>query len=294
MTRSIDTGLLDLLLAGELQTAEILWLRARDGTIATFTTDNAPSTRDLGLGEATFSEGMTLGALTLASGFEASSGEVTGGLGGQMTRIAVDGGKWDNAQARLALIIPGEPGFIPLLGGRVAEPRTEGIGWTLEIRNAARIFNDVQGRVLTPYCSATFGISSTGCPVVRTPTPCTVVEVIDDFRFRVDIGGDWVDDWFNLGAAAFLSGGLAGSADALVFDYDGATGAVELFESLAAAPQVGDTLNLYRGCSKLLKSDNPVLPTCLTYGAVADFRGWPEVPGSRFYHKVSAPGASYA
>ena len=76
-----------------------------------------------------------------------------------------------------------------------------------------------------------------------------------------------------------------------------ATSGAKLLEDIslqAMRSHVGDTLNLYRGCSKLLKSDNPVLPTCLSYGAVADFRGEPEVPGNRTFQRVSAPGASYA
>jgi hypothetical protein len=65
-----------------------------------------------------------------------------------------------------------------------------------------------------------------------------------------------------------------------VFNYTGATGAVELLAPLAALPVIGDTLNLYRGCSKLRKSAMPRLPTCLGYSNVARFRGWPDVPGS--------------
>ena len=61
----------------------------------------------------------------------------------------------------------------------------------------------------------------------------------------------------------------------------------------SVAPEVGDTLILYRGCSRLLKSDDPTVPTCLTYGAVEDFRGEPEVPGNRTFQRVTPPGSTY-
>ena len=298
MTRTISAPLLAALTASPRRGAECVVLQARDGTVAGFTTWSSAIEIDLsadgGPGPVSCAPRMTLSATTLAAGFDASSFEMTVAAIGDFSQAKVRGGKWRRAKAWQVRVSPGVAGHAPIMRGTVAEDRAEGRKAVLEVRNAAGAFNQSQGSVITPWCRADFGNLATGCPVIREPVPCTVTAVESAFVFAVDLGGTFADNWFFLGSTAFLTGELAGTAEIKVFAYDGTTGGLELFEPLAAAPHVGDTLNLYRGCSKLLKSDNPVLPTCLSYGAVADFRGEPEVPGNRTFMRVSAPGAAYA
>jgi uncharacterized phage protein (TIGR02218 family) len=285
-------------LAGNAHTlATMLRLDLVNGETLAFTNHDAELAYDFGGDEAVYQPwtGINPSDVVLAVGFEASNFEVTGPIGDVITRTAVLGGKYRKALARLFIVNHADltQGAIKIMQGRVAVSRVEGPRFVFEVRNALDLLNQSQGRALSPYCSAIFGDSSTGCPVVRTAYPCTVTSVTDAFRFTVDLDGDHADDFFNFGSTDFLTGDLVGTEEAKVFDYNGTTGAVELYEPLIAAPEVGDTLNLYRGCSKLLKSDDADLPTCFTYGAVEDFRGWPEVPSSRFYMKVNAPGTSY-
>ena len=283
--------------------AECVVLQARDGTVAGFTTWSGRLSIDLsadgGPGPVSCKPRMTLSATTLAAGFEAGTFELSGavdqaGTSGAFTRTRVRGGKWRGAKAWQVRVSPGIAGYAPIMRGKVAECRVEGRTFTLEVRGAGRAWNQSQGSVLGPWCRADFGNSATGCPVVREPVPCAVTAVESSSVFAVDLAGDHPDNWFFLGSAAFLTGELAGTAEVKVFAFDGTSGGVELFEPLIEAPAIGDTLNLYRGCSKLLKHTDPIIPTCLSYDAVADFRGEPEVPGSRYYHRMSAPGASYA
>lgn len=292
--RTIPAPLAAALTARVRRGAECLLLRARDGSVAGLTTWDQPLTRDLGtgLGDTVFSVGMTLSAVTLSAGFDTSNFEVEGAARGDFAATKVRGGKWRKADAWLVRVSPGVAGFSPIMRGTVEASRVEGSRFVFEVRNAMEAFQQTWGRVLSGICSAEFGDAQ--CGVARTPVAATVSAAGDGFRFTVDIGGDHPDDWFNLGTASFLTGDLAGTAEARIFDYDGASGAIELYEPLIAAPQVGDTLTLYRGCSRLLKSDDASLPTCLSYANVLNFRGFPEVPGSRQYHRVSAPGVSYA
>lgn len=291
--RTIGSTLLTALTASPRKGAECVVLEAADGTRAAFTTWSRSISLDLGLGEGAeaCTPGINLSAVTLAAGFESSSFEMDGPLTGEFSRAKVLGGRWRSARVWLARVSPGVAGYAPMLAGKVAESRIEGRRFVFEVRNVADAFNQTWGRALAPLCTAVFGDAQ--CTVARTPIAAEVTAVTDAFRFTVDLGGSYADDYFNLGAASFQTGELAGTADATVFGYDGATGAVELLEPLAATPEVGDTLTLYRGCSKLLKSDDASLPTCLSYENVINFRGWPEVPSSRFYFQVSAPGTSY-
>jgi len=275
--------------------ATMLRLDLVNGEILAFTDHSDELAYDLGDGEATYEPwtGINPSDVVLTTGFEASNFEVTGPIGDVITRTAVQGGKYRKAQARLFIVNHDDltQGAAKIMQGRVAVSRVEGSRFVFEVRNALDLLNQSQGRALSPLCSAVFGDAQ--CTVVRTAYPCEVTAVTDAFRFTVDLGGSHADDFFNFGSTDWLTGDLVGIEEAKVFDYNGTTGAIELYEPLFAAPEVGDTLNLYRGCSKLLKSDDASLPTCLSYSNVVNFRGWPEAPGSRSYMKVNAPGTSY-
>lgn len=294
--RDISAALADHL-AGDAHTlATMLRLDLVNGDVLAFTDHSEAVVYDLGDGGVEFQPwtGIDPSDVVLTVGFEASNFEVTGPIGDIVTRTAVLGGRFRKARARLFIVNWADltMGAVKIMQGRVAVSRVDGSRFTLEVRNALDLLNQSQGRVLSPLCSAVFGDAK--CQVVRTPYPCTITAVQDSFRFTVDLGGDHADDFFNFGSVSFLTGDLAGTEEGKVFDYNGTTGAIELYEPLIEAPQIGDTLNLYRGCSKLLKSEDANQPTCLTYDNVVNFRGWPEVPSSRFYMKVSAPGTSYA
>lgn len=296
--RTIPGPLLAALTASPRRSAECVVLQARDGSLAGFTTWSGALEIDLsadgGPGPVSCTPRMTLSATTLAVGFEASTFELTGACRGEFSGAKVRGGKWRGAKAWQVRVSPGVDGYAPIMRGKIGEGRVEGRSFTLEVRNAGRAWNQSQGSVLGPWCRADFGNAETGCPVVREAVPCTVTAVESSFVFAVDLGGEYADNWFFLGSAAFLTGDLAGTAEIKVFAYDGDTGGVQLFEPLVEVPQLGDTLNLFRGCSKLIKHDNPIIPTCSGYGAGESFVGEPEVPGSRYYHRMSAPGAAYA
>lgn len=274
----------------------MLRLDLQDGTVLAFTDHDASLSFNLGDGAATYQPwtGIDPSAVALSVGLEASNFEVSGPIGDLVTKTMVLGGRFRKAVARLFLVNWNAlaDGAVPIMKGAIEEGRVEGSRFVLEVRGLAAPFNETFGRVLTPLCTAMFGDAQ--CGVERTPVAATVTAVTDDFRFTVNLGGTYADDYFNLGGVLFLTGGLADTAEATIISYTGASGAIELLEPLVDTPEIGDTLNLFRGCSKLRLSDDASLPTCLTYDNVVNFRGWPEVPGSRFYHKVSAPGATYA
>lgn len=283
-------------IAGDAQTITImLRLDLINGDVFAFTDHDQELVYDLGDGDTTYQPwtGINPSDVVLVTGFDISNFEVTGPLGDLVTRTAVLGGKFRKARARLFFVNWDDltQGAGKLMQGRVAVSRVEGSRFVFEVRNALDLLDLSKGRAMSPYCSTIFGDAQ--CTVVRDVYPCEVTAVTDAFRFTVDLGGVHPDDFFTWGAAAFLTGELTGTEEAKVFDYDGTTGAIELYEPLVAAPEVGDTLNLYRGCSKLLKSDDATIPTCASYSNVVNFRGWPECPSSRFYLKVNAPGTTY-
>lgn len=272
----------------------MLRLQLRDGTVIALTDHDRNLEHDLGDGAMTYlaSPGVNISDVTLAAGFESSNFEASGPFGDLFTRTQVLGGRFRGATAHLFMVDWNSPNVrAPIMRGKVGQGRAEGARWVLEVRNAADFLNQTQGGVLSPYCRTWFG--SDKCGVTRTAYTTEVTAVASAAEFSVDLAGAHSDDFFNYGNAAFTSGALSGTEEARILDYVDATGTVHLFEPLFQVPEVGDAVTLYRGCSKILKSADASVPTCLSWENVANFRGHPEVPGSRFYHKVSAPGTTY-
>ncbi|MBS7669327.1 DUF2163 domain-containing protein [Croceicoccus gelatinilyticus] len=290
MTRTVPALLSDVIAQSPRKGAECVVLQPRNGDRVALTTWNRTLTIDLGTGEDpdVASPGMVASAVTMALGMESSNFELSGPVGGEFTAERVRGHYWQNAKVWLAWTSPGVAEtlpVVPILCGRVADCRIEGGKWILQVRDHADALNQVIGRVQSPYCTYDFGDGK--CTATRTPYPCTVTAVTSTFEFTVDEDGE-ADNFFDGGDVTFLTGALAG-IEAEVFRYEG--GALELFAALPAAPEVGDTLNLFRGCSKLRKSDDETLPTCLTYDNVINFGGHPEVPGTEKYMKIATPGS---
>lgn len=295
MSRTLTAGMQAHLAQRGHTIARMLRLDLPDTDTFAFTDHDKPISFDLGDGSVEYQPwtGIDLSAATLVTGLEASNFEVTGPLTDLVTRTAVLGGRFHGAAARLFAVNWADltDGSIAFMKGKVAEARVDGSRFVLEVRGLTAPFNETWGRVLTPLCTHAFGDEK--CGVARTPIAATVSAVANDYQFTLNIGGTYADDYFNSGTVEFLTGNLANTAEATVVDYTGSSGAVQLLEPLVDSPEIGDTVNIYRGCSKLLKSENATLPTCLDYDNVINFGGFPEVPGTRNYIKVSAPGATY-
>lgn len=271
-------------------------VEAKDGLRQGFTTWSKPITLDLGLGDGdeAYDRGLNLSAVTKAIGFVTSNFEFEGVASGEFAPAKVMGGRWRRAKVWLVRVVPGEAGYQPILRGRIAEARIEGRKFVFEVRGAADAFNQTQGEVMSSQCRTWFG-DPVRCKVVRQPYPATITAVTSALKFSVDLAGVHPDDFFNFGNVAFLTGELGQTDEAKVHDYVGASGEVELLEPLFQPPEVGDTLNIYRGCSKLLLSDDPAVPSCVgTWNNGINFQGEPELPGDREHRKFSALGTSYA
>lgn len=250
--RTLSAGL-EAHLAGDAHTlATMLRLDMRDGTSLGITDHNQDLAFDLGDGSITYSAstGILPSDVVLAAGMDSSNFEASGPIGDTVTRAAVLGGRFTAARARLFMVNWSDltQGPAQLMSGRVADCKVIGPQFTFEIRSAADAFNQVIERVLSPYCTYDFGDAK--CTIVKMAYPCTVTAVASAFQFTVD--DVEADGFFTLGSAAFLTGALAGLPEQDVFKSVG--GAIELYVPLPVAPQIGDTLNLYRGCSKLRKS----------------------------------------
>ncbi len=286
MSRVIPGPLLTHLQGSPAYAAECLILEARDGTRVGFTTHDEPVTINLGLGDGdeVCDAGIDIGSLTLAVGLTASFAEVSGPLGPVLTREAVEGGRWAGARAWLVRVSPGIAGFAPLLYGKVAEYRSEGPRFVLELRNQAALLQQVIGGVISPYCDADLGDAR--CGYTLPAIAATVTAVTDAMRFSLSFSGTYANDYFNYGTVTFTAGDLQGTLPGEIYDWTSGgagAGSLVLLEPLVETPQVGDTLDLRCGCPKTRAACRDL------FSNVLNFRGEPEVPGSNQVLKAQIP-----
>lgn len=268
---------------------ECLVLAARDGTRARFTSIDLPQVINLGFGagDETCSDSMVLAAITLAAGLDASFAEVRGPLGPVLTRAALEGGKWTDADAWLVRVWPGIAGWAPVLKGKVREPRVEDPQFVLQIRNQGDNFNQALAQLVSGYCRFRFG--SAECGGTPVTAAATVTAVTDAMNLAVSYAGSHPNGFFQFGEIAFTSGALNGVVSEALFNFTQTApgaGTLVLDTPLPALPTPGDTLVLKQGCPKIRSA-------CIErQGTAINFGGEPDVPGSEAIWQYPNVGGS--
>ncbi len=285
MSRTIGGPLAAHLAAWSHTRCTMLRLDLRDGASIGITDHDFDLDFDLGDGSIEYgaATGIFPSDVTLAAGLDADNYEVEGPIGETVTLAALLGGRFNRARARLFFVYWNSlgSGAIAIMAGNVSEARPEGGKFVLSIRSDCDRFNQVVGRLITPYCSADFGDAQ--CGFSPETIVGTVSAVTDDMRFTVTFAGAYADDYFNKGSVLFSTGALDGTAPVEIFSWT-AAGVITLFVPLAAEPEIGDTLDIKRGCGKT-RDD------CQAYDNIENFRGFPEVPGTDQVLKYPVPTA---
>lgn len=262
-----------------------------DGTSIGATDHDQPIAFDLGDGSLTYlaSTGILASDVALQIGLDANNYEVSGPIGPLVTLAAILGGRFNHARARLFQVnwqSLGD-GAIAILAGSITEARPEGGKFIFEVRSDVDRLNQVVGRTIVNNCSVDFG--STQCGKIPEAIVGTVTAVTSAMVFTVSFTGTYANAYFNQGKVEPLTGANANCAPVEIVGWS-AGGALELLAPLPSTPVVGDTFTIKRGCSKLRLSADATIPTCLSYGNVPNFRGFPEVPGSNKVLRATIPG----
>lgn len=286
--RTLTSGMTSHLATREHSRAWMLRLDLADGSRIGLTSYDKDIRFDLadGAGTITYQSGTgaRISDVELLVGLSPSNCEVSGPLAevGPVTLEAVLGGRFNRATARLFQVNHRNlaDGAIKILLGHVTEARPEGGQFFLEIRNEADKFNQSVGRVLAPLCDADYGDAR--CTKVVETITGTVTAVSGEYGFTVSFSGSYADDYFNFGQVEFTSGPLAGTLPVEIFDWT-AAGVVTLFAPLAEAPAIGNTCTISRGCPKNRDA-------CMARGNIANFRGFPELPGTDRIIRPAIPG----
>ena len=273
--------------------ARCVKLQLRDGTILAFTEHDEDLQVDIGDGGGTVTYRADLGILSgdieLVVGLESSNTEIIAPLRDTVTRRAALGRRFNQAWVWIFDVDWNSSEYLEpleLMKGWVAQSWVKGNSAVFEVRSLADFFNMVQGRILSPRCSADFGDAL--CGKAKVDTPATVTSRISNMEFTVNLA--LADGYFRFGEGEFQTGDLADAGTFEVFDYVGSTGLVVALAPLPDIPQVGDTLDLRQGCSKVKLLADPAIPTCVFHNNARRFRGFDRVPGSDVFLRPPIPG----
>jgi uncharacterized phage protein (TIGR02218 family) len=282
MSRTVSGALAGHLATRAHKRCSMLRLDLVDGASIGITDHDQDLPFNLGDGSITYtaSTGIFPSDVTLASGLEADSYEVTGPIGARVTLAAVLGGRYNRARARLFMVNWDDltQGALAIMAGNVAEARPEGGKFVFEIRSDADKFNQTIGRLITPYCP---GDHATCCVQIADELATTLSAVVDEFHITVAAAIDPAD--YTNGKLWFTSGVLNGALPVEIVGGSGST--LELFTPLAATPSNGDALTLKEGCDRTLAMCRDRFSNAINH------RGFPFTPGSDQVLKVPVPGA---
>ena len=281
-------------LAAHLQTGAttLCWcwrLTRRDGLRQGFTDHD----RDLVFDGTTFEA---------AAGFEAS--EVREGLGLAVDNLEITGalssisladddlaaGLYDDAQVEIFRVNWANVSERVLMRtGSLGEVKRSGPAFSAEVRGLSHYLQQPRGRVFQYACDADLGDARCGIDLtgpVYTGMG-TVASVLSERRFTVIGLSDYESDWFTRGLLTFTSGAASGQKiEVRRHTRNGSAVEFDLWQPVRSPLTVNMSFSVTAGCDK-------THTTCRAkFSNIANFRGFPHVPGNDFLTAVARPGGS--
>jgi uncharacterized phage protein (TIGR02218 family) len=286
--RSIPAALQTKLDAG-VTTLARCWLITRNDGITQGFTDH--------------DEDVVVDAVTCSAGSGLTGSEVTQKLG-----LAVDGselsgalsddslndhdlaaGRYDGAGVEIWLVDWSEPALRVLIAkGVLGEVKREANAFTAEVRGLSDRLAEDSGRLYTATCAADLGDArckiDLDAAAYRGTGAVAALRAVSTFTAS---GLDGFDDgWFTAGKLSFVSGGNTGvSVEVKSHRKNAGEVIIELWQVMPETVEAGDAFVVNAGCDKRFS-------TCRDrFGNVANFRGFPHIPGNDFVISYPVPGA---
>lgn len=221
-------------------------------------------------------------------GLAVDSSELAGALADDsLNEDDLAAGRYDAAAVELWLTDWSEPALRVLLAkGSLGEVRREGAAFTAEVRGLSERLAQDSGRLYTAMCSADLG--DTRCGVNLDDSAFRgggVVETVLATSRFVANGLDTFDDgWFTAGKLTFTSGANAGLSVEVKTHRKRDQVTLDLWQAMPHAIVTGDAFVVRAGCDKRFS-------TCHDrFANVANFRGFPHIPGNDFVMHYPAQG----
>ncbi|MYZ50339.1 baseplate hub protein [Propylenella binzhouense] len=215
------------------------------------------------------------------AGFAVGGLEVTGALSSErITGADLEAGLYDDARIETWLVNWADPAQRHLMRiGSIGEVRREDGAFTAEVRGLAHRLDQPQGRLFRFTCDADLGDARCGVSLAGPAfsAVATVSETDGHSWVRSAALAGRADGLFSGGLLTFTSGGNAGrriEIDRHVSETGG--GLLGLWLATVEPIAAGDGFTVTAGCDKRLA-------TCRDrFANVANFRGFPHMPGNDF------------
>jgi uncharacterized phage protein (TIGR02218 family) len=171
--------------------------------------------------------------------------------------------------------------------GSLGEVRRAGKAFAAEVRGLAHYLQQPKGRLFQYSCDADLGDARCTVNLASAANrgTATVGALASPRRLTVTGLAAFANDWFTRGLATFTSGANAGRRIEIKrHAVSGSAVEIELWQEPAAPVAVGDGLIVTAGCDKQLG-------TCQAkFANVANFRGFPHMPGNDFVASFARRG----
>lgn len=273
--KNISSALLTHL-AQEVTTLATCWKVTRaDGTVQGFTDHIKNIVVDGVTYEA--ATGYTRTAIVGNSDLSVPNMDVDGILDSDgISEVDLRAGRYDYAEVLVFMVNYEAPsdGTIILRRGRLGETTIRDGMFVTEIRGLAQAYSKTFVEVYTQDCAASLGDSR--CQVNMTPlTDTGTVTAVTTARraFSATFSTARADNFYVGGLLTWTSGDNFEASVAMEVK-SFASGAITLFLPTGYAIAVGDTFTVTAGCDRSFA-------TCkATFNNVANFRGFPHIPGN--------------
>ena len=195
----------------------------------------------------------------------------------RITETDILDGRWDSAEVELWRVNWADPGQRVLLRrGAIGQVRRGRVAFVAEVRSLAHVLGQTVGRTFQAGCDATLGDSRCGVNLEAATFRSTgaVTDLLRDRAFTASGLGSFAAGWFAHGTVEWTSGANAGrQAEMLAHDLVDGLAILTLLEAPVRPVSEGDSFIARAGCDKRVA-------TCSAkFGNVANFRGFPHIPG---------------
>jgi len=195
----------------------------------------------------------------------------------RITETDILDGRWDNAEVELWRVNWADPGQRVLLRrGAIGQVRRGRVAFVAEVRSLAHLLGQTVGRTFQAGCDAALGDGRCGVNLEGAAFRGTgaVTDLLRDRAFTASGLGSFAAGWFAHGAVEWTAGANAGRrAEVLAHDLVDGLAVLTLLEAPVRPVGEGDSFIARAGCDKRVA-------TCSAkFGNVANFRGFPHIPG---------------
>ncbi|MGE0022774.1 MAG: DUF2163 domain-containing protein [Hyphomicrobium sp.] len=263
-------------------------LTRRDGPRMGFTDHD----RDIAFDDTVFeaAAGMTASEIRDSVGLSVDNLEVASAMTSErLAEADLAAGLYDNAAIEIYRVNWAAPEQRVLMrSGNLGEVKRTGLAFTAEVRGLSHRLQETKGRLFQYACDADLGDARCTVDLDAAAFRGTgaLIEVASPRRFTVSGLGTFADGWFTHGLLTFASGAADGQAiEVKQHAKIGDVISIELWARARLPLEPGQTFIVTAGCDKRVA-------TCQAkFANVANFRGFPHMPGNDFLTVVSRPGS---